>query len=1040
MAKTEEKTLVWDGLYDTVAPDQNAQNVDPGNATVVPTTEWIQVGLGETFHVINSGVSVRLVSVTREFVPMQSKADLRVKLKRITNIGWLALRIYDKVDDLVYQEVLKGKQIAQLPPGSTSPGQKPRARLYPWSAHKDDGPFTFRVWVGKSSAPALGSVREVKADVPAIVTDLNATAPKVHTGLGLTVSSTAAIRKKYLGWRIDDRKGTSKGYHIVSRTPTGTLTVQTILEPTEQRGTAVHDQSGKAWGKAEVGKDPNKRAVDKNEVGLNQTNAKRPHVRVISYQVPVFSAAPKGTTFALTEAIGAIPPAPRPMQPWTLAQRRRFGLQDVYATVPEGHKLFEGSLTADPLKAKQKEDVSFLKDALAKSEHLFSSVAAGKARVTGDGADVLKVFMAPEFFFTHPDRPYTKNEAYAILDDLRARSEKYPDWLFLPGTIWFADRHYQEAVRTDIDPKTNQPVTRKTFGTDGTAKDKTKVEDNYAKVVHNVAPVIMNGRILLTYLKVMPSTVDGLRAYNDTVKDAEKVAVDLNAGTPVALKAETWDRWVDVVKATLSKTEEHGFFVLNGISFGIEVCLDHCYGFLRETYETMFPGGNGVDVHLVVACGMPHDEPKICLHKVPPSAGKPVCGERNAATAATCKACNGDFAHLKCPSCGAGNAATAATCGACNWNFLDHACPFCVNDATATNCKWCNRRLGTHPSFFPADYWFCAGCNAASPKGTATCACGADLSKPFYCSECAAPNLATALVCAKAACGHDFKECPDCGAIGSTTTGPCGGCGNELALRPAYVEESFRRCVKCNHYSKTTAAACESGPCASDFTKDLCLMCSKSLASGATACTHAPCTWTDRTCTMCPKKRNLATDAKCTRCNGDYKPGPSFRIDHGNIQNIVARKGGYYLRNDGGYPSPDYAEATKIDRTGDVASKQITKTGLTKKAIAFEDKAFNAVSQNLQTVWAAHWRAIMEDRFTPDAFGLDDNRVTALCTTKPIPLSLFNAAAIRAMKLKDIPQPNRDEIWAAAEIQSSFTNWTRPTVDSVVVFDLINDL
>jgi hypothetical protein len=188
-------------------------------------------------------------------------------------------------------------------------------------------------------------------------------------------------------------------------------------------------------------------------------------------------------------------------------------------------------------------------------------------------SNTLTIFMAPEFYFKYKNgNPYSRTTLFNQLEYLRLISEAYPEVLFVAGSIWWSEP--------------------------------TKPVSNNQVIVHNTVPIFFGGKIIHTWQKTRLSQIDGL-----------------NQGT------EQWDRWEAENQRILEATQTP-FFQINfkgdesqPIKFGIEVCLDHLtlqpnpptrsqtdYGVLRTSYLTKNPNtntGSGVDVHLLVAAGMP---------------------------------------------------------------------------------------------------------------------------------------------------------------------------------------------------------------------------------------------------------------------------------------------------------------------------------------------------------------------------------------------------------------------------------------------------
>jgi hypothetical protein len=175
----------------------------------------------------------------------------------------------------------------------------------------------------------------------------------------------------------------------------------------------------------------------------------------------------------------------------------------------------------------------------------------------------LPIFMAPEFFFKAYDGlPYDRATFFNGSEALKDLSRGFPDVLWCVGTIW-----WQEPTKA------------------GQA------------LVHNTALLIRGGVIVHSWQKERLSGIDGLK----------------EDGT------EAWDRWKPEYAHVLDDTQ-HPVFRLPALagqpaaSAGIEVCLDHLTlnsgphpeGVLRRAYlEDNGTQGGGLDVHLLVAAGMP---------------------------------------------------------------------------------------------------------------------------------------------------------------------------------------------------------------------------------------------------------------------------------------------------------------------------------------------------------------------------------------------------------------------------------------------------
>lgn len=180
--------------------------------------------------------------------------------------------------------------------------------------------------------------------------------------------------------------------------------------------------------------------------------------------------------------------------------------------------------------------------------------------------DVVPVFLGPAFFFTWRDGlPYDRATFSNSLDHFRTVSSGFPRVLWVVGTIW-----WKEAVTPAH------------------------------AMVHNSALVLQDGQLIKSLQKSRLSHTDEL-----------------------AQGPEVWDRWDVASSRTLDKTADPIFTECTtsragtpDITIGIEVGVDHLtltgpppeYGMLRTQYLEHYPSlsaSPGVDIHLVVAAGMP---------------------------------------------------------------------------------------------------------------------------------------------------------------------------------------------------------------------------------------------------------------------------------------------------------------------------------------------------------------------------------------------------------------------------------------------------
>jgi hypothetical protein len=207
-----------------------------------------------------------------------------------------------------------------------------------------------------------------------------------------------------------------------------------------------------------------------------------------------------------------------------------------------------------------------------------------------DGDDVLRVFLAPEWLFRQsaPPKsskleeysgiPYTQKEKEQIISGLRSISgqTQFRNWLIVPGSItWGYVRQGTEAFNW-----------------------------------YNTAPVLMGGAVLREYHKRHDQD-EFLGPYKEFPVVKPTIVTSKNGGTLLedgSKGAQGFTNWKNspdthlLVPALESNTP---FFDLDGRSFCIETCADFASGTALREYAQHDPAGEGIDVHLVIAAGVP---------------------------------------------------------------------------------------------------------------------------------------------------------------------------------------------------------------------------------------------------------------------------------------------------------------------------------------------------------------------------------------------------------------------------------------------------
>lgn len=203
----------------------------------------------------------------------------------------------------------------------------------------------------------------------------------------------------------------------------------------------------------------------------------------------------------------------------------------------------------------------------------------------------LKVFMAPEFYFRGKNGAYTPDIVSQIMPLLRGGSDgtarnQFNDWLFVFGTAISAAidaRHYCFTCKSDKDVS---------FQADPTKPGKTKAvcakgaghdvqEGIYGATIDNVA-LIQKGQADHLVAKEFKSGID--------FHDRGKGALVKVKGSVLKARHDT----------TPSKFQDErmggGIFNIDGITFGMEICLDHL--------EDKLAGARNLQILLIPSAGM----------------------------------------------------------------------------------------------------------------------------------------------------------------------------------------------------------------------------------------------------------------------------------------------------------------------------------------------------------------------------------------------------------------------------------------------------
>jgi len=198
--------------------------------------------------------------------------------------------------------------------------------------------------------------------------------------------------------------------------------------------------------------------------------------------------------------------------------------------------------------------------------------------------DTLKVFVAPEFFFRGALGAYQMDDVQLVIATLQrmAADPQWEDWAFVFGTVLGVSSPTLPTPPYDIDPLATQEV-------------------------YNFAPVQLGGvaaqgdtgaRVVM---KELMSGVDFIAAAANPggllLGDVEHLPASNTSGLGREQQEVNYDG--------------AGVFSLAGITWGVEVCLDHSSTVRRLQKSPQLPGENLIQLQIVPSCGMGIQAPSV---------------------------------------------------------------------------------------------------------------------------------------------------------------------------------------------------------------------------------------------------------------------------------------------------------------------------------------------------------------------------------------------------------------------------------------------
>jgi hypothetical protein len=239
--------------------------------------------------------------------------------------------------------------------------------------------------------------------------------------------------------------------------------------------------------------------------------------------------------------------------------------------------------------------------------------AAAKSHAVSTEATTLKIFMGPEFYFRGDRGAYPLELLSTITDKLRAktRESRFRDWLFVFGTMIGA------LDAGDGVEVFNVSLVLKGGISDPGAKDERGRPYSlvsYKEMISSVDFIAVEGKEQKSYAEIYGSvwgsgkqllaTSGGRTRSNAAFAVAFKPSEEEAAKGP---KLAVPSGFKDAAVTRESEDNTSGLaggalFEMDGIRFGLEVCLDHAFGRIRSLFPST--SDTGLQVQLIPSAGM----------------------------------------------------------------------------------------------------------------------------------------------------------------------------------------------------------------------------------------------------------------------------------------------------------------------------------------------------------------------------------------------------------------------------------------------------
>ena len=243
---------------------------------------------------------------------------------------------------------------------------------------------------------------------------------------------------------------------------------------------------------------------------------------------------------------------------------------------PDGSKTYLG--LSDP-----KLDIEARCDVMLRAMQTARDALPQASPPTPEG-ETLKVFMAPEFFFRGASGAYQMDDVQLAITALQrmAADDQWVDWVFVFGTILGASSATQQTPPYDIDPLASTEI-------------------------YNFALVQQGG--------VAAQGDAGARmVMKELMSGVDFIATAVNPGGLLLGDVEYWPASTG---GGLGREQQEvnydgaGVFELAGITWGLEVCLDHSGTVRRLQRSPQLPGQKLIQLQVVPSCGMGIQAPSV---------------------------------------------------------------------------------------------------------------------------------------------------------------------------------------------------------------------------------------------------------------------------------------------------------------------------------------------------------------------------------------------------------------------------------------------